>query len=84
MPSVLLKDAIILTVDGADRTYDRGWVSFADGRITGVGPAATTPGGPFDQVHDLTGHLVMPGLVNAHTHAAMILFRGRSAKATAC
>jgi len=28
------------------------------------------------ELHELTTHAVMPGLVNAHTHAAMSLFRG--------
>jgi 5-methylthioadenosine/S-adenosylhomocysteine deaminase len=79
MTSVLITDATILTVDAANSVFDGGWVSLGAGRITGVGPAATRPNpARFDQVLRLPGHLVMPGLVNAHTHAAMILFRGRS------
>jgi 5-methylthioadenosine/S-adenosylhomocysteine deaminase len=79
MPSALLIDATILTVDPADRTIARGWLAIEDGRIAGLGTQASVPDAKrFDAVHDLAGHLVMPGLVNAHTHAAMVLFRGRS------
>merc|ERR1711879_389342 len=31
---------------------------------------------PFDEEFDLSEHLVMPGYINAHGHAAMSLFRG--------
>jgi 5-methylthioadenosine/S-adenosylhomocysteine deaminase len=79
MASALLADATILTVDPSDRVIARGWLAMQDGRIADLGPAGSMPDpGQFDHVHDLAGHLVMPGLINAHTHAAMILFRGRS------
>jgi 5-methylthioadenosine/S-adenosylhomocysteine deaminase len=79
MASVLIHQATILTVDPDNRRFVGGWIAFLGGRITGIGPAEMMPDpSTFDAVHDLTGHLVMPGLVNAHTHSAMILFRGRS------
>lgn len=79
MGSVLILDAVVLTADGHDRVFDPGYVAFSDGVITGVGPASEAPDpGAFDDVLNLAGHLVMPGLVNAHTHAPMVLFRGCS------
>jgi 5-methylthioadenosine/S-adenosylhomocysteine deaminase len=77
MSSLLLTDATILTVDAADTVLHGGWIGIDDGRITATGPAGTAPGG-YDDTLSLPGHIVMPGLVNAHTHSPMILFRGRS------
>ena len=43
-----------------------------DGRIAFIGNSD----GIADQVIDATNKVVMPGLINAHTHVAMSLFRG--------
>ena len=46
-----------------------------DGRIVELGPGVKGPEGA--RVLDGTGRLLIPPLVNGHTHAAMTLFRGR-------
>ena len=74
MGSALFHGGTVLTVDTENRTFVGGWITARDGRISGVGPSATTPDpSGYDEVFDLTGHLVMPGLVNAHTHSVMVL-----------
>jgi len=45
-----------------------------DGVIAELGPSVATAAG--DEVIDGSGMALVPGLVNAHTHAAMTLFRG--------
>ncbi len=79
MGSVLIRNATVLTVDTENRVFEGGWITFEDSRITGVGSRETTPDpSNFDETSTLDGHLVLPGLVNAHTHSAMVLFRGHS------
>jgi 5-methylthioadenosine/S-adenosylhomocysteine deaminase len=52
-------------------------VAVRDGRIEGIFPARETPAGFADYERvELPEHVLIPGLVNAHTHAAMSLMRG--------
>jgi 5-methylthioadenosine/S-adenosylhomocysteine deaminase len=48
----------------------------ADGRIAWVGPAAEAPAADGAEVVELPG-VLLPGLVNTHSHAPMVLFRGQ-------
>lgn len=80
MPVTVLRDADIFTADADHRVLAGGWLAIDDGRIIDLGPAGTAPpiSGSGDHVIDLHGHALIPGLVNAHTHSPMILFRGRA------
>jgi 5-methylthioadenosine/S-adenosylhomocysteine deaminase len=51
-------------------------VDVADGRIAWVGPADEAPEQAGVDVVALPG-VLMPGMVNAHSHAPMVLFRGQ-------
>jgi 5-methylthioadenosine/S-adenosylhomocysteine deaminase len=48
----------------------------ADGRIAWVGPAADALAADGAEVVELPG-VLLPGLVNTHSHAPMVLFRGQ-------
>ena len=63
-----------LTVLGATLGGSPVGVRAVDGVIEAVGPAVTAVAG--DDVLDASGGVLVPGLVNGHTHAAMTLFRG--------
>ncbi len=68
----------ILTLD-SPALLDPGLVAVRDGRIVCAVPYAPGAESAFRAAEavDLSGRrLLMPGLVNAHTHAAMTLFRG--------
>jgi 5-methylthioadenosine/S-adenosylhomocysteine deaminase len=78
MPTRLLRDAFILCLGDSDQVIDRGYLLIEDDRIAALGPMSAVPVAPVDEVMDCAGRLVMPGLVNAHTHTPMTLFRGRA------
>ncbi|MBN8620655.1 MAG: amidohydrolase [Anaerolineae bacterium] len=77
MTTTLLYDAFVLCLGEADHIFERGYVVVEDDRIAEVGAMRDLPEGrAFDTRIDCSGKLVMPGLVNAHTHTPMTLFRG--------
>ncbi|HXK06844.1 MAG TPA: putative aminohydrolase SsnA [Verrucomicrobiae bacterium] len=70
---MILTNARILTLDGDNRIYDSGSIEIApDGSVGQVS------GLPRPDGRDLQGRLVMPALVNCHTHLYSSLARGIS------
>ena len=64
---IAVRNATVLTITG--ETIENGTVVVQDGRITAVGTDVEIPDGV--RVIDGTGQYLMPGLIDAHSHAAI-------------
>jgi 5-methylthioadenosine/S-adenosylhomocysteine deaminase len=74
---LMVVGGIVLTADPDWNIYDPGAVAVSRGAIIGVGPRHDMEGAYRGRERiDASGKLIMPGLLNAHTHAPMTLFRG--------
>lgn len=76
MTTTLVRANIVVTLDPQDRVLSPGCVLVENGRLREIGTPEQFAGRQFDVEIDLGNRLVMPGLVNAHTHTPMTLFRG--------
>jgi 5-methylthioadenosine/S-adenosylhomocysteine deaminase len=74
---LLVVNARLVTMDGKFSLFDPGALAVKDGKILAVGPSADLSKRFAARASfDARGSIVMPGLVNTHTHAAMTLLRG--------
>ena len=71
MADLIIKGGTILTMEGV--ILNKGVVLVDNGLITFVGKDKNEKA---DKMIDAIGCAVMPGLINAHTHLSMTLFRG--------
>src|SRR3954447_16653202 len=73
--ALIVTGGTVVTVDGSGRVLSPGAVAI-DGRdIVGVDtPDAIAARFDGQQSIDATGQVVLPGLINTHTHAAMALY----------
>jgi 5-methylthioadenosine/S-adenosylhomocysteine deaminase len=75
--SLIVNSGIVITVDGARRVLSPGSVAINGNSIVAVDtPAAIAARFKAADTIDATGKVVMPGLINTHTHAAMVMYRG--------
>jgi len=74
---LLVAGGTVVTMDAGFRVVEDGAVAVRGERILAVGPVADlrVRFAPRKTI-DATGHIVMPGLVNTHTHVPMTLLRG--------
>src|SRR4030042_2960642 len=74
---VILKNAILLTMDASLSIYEPGAVAVQDDHILAVGNQdEICEQYSSAQTIDCQGKVLMPGLITAHTHAARTLLRG--------
>src|SRR6059058_601317 len=74
---LIVSGGTVVTMDGARHVIENGAIAIKAGRIEAIGRA-----NEIDQryaareVINATGKVVVPGLINGHTHVPMTLFRG--------
>jgi 5-methylthioadenosine/S-adenosylhomocysteine deaminase len=74
---LLLVNAHVLTMDAEHRAYPDGAVAVRGGAILAAGAQADLRQAvQAQEIVDCGGAILMPALINAHTHAAMALLRG--------
>ncbi len=66
----------MIPVEPGTRALDHHCLAVAGGRIAAIVPSTEAGGLVAREIVHLPNHALIPGLVNAHTHAAMSLFRG--------
>ncbi|MBE5781001.1 MAG: hypothetical protein E7328_04190 [Clostridiales bacterium] len=77
MYDLLLINAAVITVDAKHTQYANGFVAVTGDTISAIGPMEQLPD-PLPEskrVLDLTGHAVLPGLVDGHGHAGHCLLK---------
>lgn len=73
--TLLLRNAdLLVSMDKQRHEWPDGGVFIRDGCIEQVGPSQSLPASA-DEVIDLAGHLLMPGMVNTHHHMYQTLTR---------
>jgi 5-methylthioadenosine/S-adenosylhomocysteine deaminase len=75
--SLIVTGGAVVTVDGAARVLRPGALAIDGREIVAVDSVeAIAERYSATDTIDATGHVVMPGLINTHTHAPMVLYRG--------
>ena len=71
--NTLFEHVTAVLMDEAHTVLPDAYVAVEGSKIQSVGQER--PAGSFDQVIDGTGQVLMPGIVNCHTHIPMTLMR---------
>lgn len=71
---ILFKNADILVRNGNFNVIEGAYLAVDGNTISYIG--TDEPKDNFDEIKDMRGKLLMPGLINCHNHSPMVLLRG--------
>ncbi|MCG9598535.1 amidohydrolase [Vibrio sp. Isolate25] len=72
---LMITDAMVLTMNHDKQVYEKGTVVIKDNKILAVGDQSLESQYQAKKTLDVDGDIVMPGLINTHTHVSMTVFR---------
>ncbi|WP_088228726.1 amidohydrolase [Desulfosporosinus sp. FKB] len=75
MDRLIIKDVSILTMNSEKKIFENGVVVIKGDAIEAVGDKGLHEKYKADRVIDGNNGILIPGMVNTHTHAAMVVFR---------
>jgi cytosine/adenosine deaminase-related metal-dependent hydrolase len=81
MPDVILRNAMIVTMDDALGDYRKGDLHIRDDVIAAIGPSVSIAAEGAEEV-DMSGRILLPGMINAHMHTWQTGLRGIAANWT--
>ena len=74
---MIVRGGTVVTMNAEKQVIENGAVAIKGGKILGVGGSAEITGKYSSrQIINAQGKLIIPGLINTHTHVPMSLFRG--------
>jgi 5-methylthioadenosine/S-adenosylhomocysteine deaminase len=74
---LIVRGGTVVTMDGSRRVIENGAVAIKSGRIVAVGNTSEIERAyAAREIVNAAGKVVIPGLINGHTHVPMTLFRG--------
>lgn len=72
---IMIIDGTVLTMDEKNNVIEHGTIVIDKNKIIAVGGPTLAKQYQAKKVLDVEGDIVMPGLINTHTHASMTVFR---------
>lgn len=72
---ILIQNGMLLTLDPQLTVIENGFIAINGDSISHIGSGVNSSL-TASKIIDANGGIILPGLVNGHTHAAMTLFRG--------
>jgi len=73
---LIVNHAYLVTMNPSKTIYQDGAVVIKNGHILAVGPSTIAAQYTATKIIDAAGDIVVPGMINTHTHASMTVFRG--------
>lgn len=73
---ILIKNGMVVTMDPEEKIIEKGAVAISGDLICDMGPDRDFDANHAAKVIDAKNGIIMPGLINTHTHASMTCFRG--------